>query len=181
MTVNDSTAVIDFSQKQLITFSSAADNVTRFKNKKSPNFSISSLKSNHSSFYLKRMQNQSIQIVNKYLDNLSEKLCHKNLSKIAQSGHTGLTPMSMFAKTGLSSLEGFVCRISMMERQTAVKCVFNLKRERLLKPFYQGGSPGLVVMEGDSCSKGRGFEFRLRILDGHFFTFICCKSCNVCL
>ena len=30
-----------------------------------------------------------------------------------------------------------------------------------------GGSPGLVVMGGDSCSKGRGFESRRRILDGH--------------
>ena len=30
-----------------------------------------------------------------------------------------------------------------------------------------GGSPGLVVMGRDSCSKGRGFESRHRILDGH--------------
>ena len=44
-----------------------------------------------------------------------------------------------------------------------------------------GGSPGLVVMGDDSCSNGRGFESRRRILDGHFFTFICCKNCNVCL
>ena len=32
-----------------------------------------------------------------------------------------------------------------------------------------GGSPGLMVMGGDSCSKGRGFESRHHILDGHFF------------
>ena len=38
-----------------------------------------------------------------------------------------------------------------------------------------GGSPGLVVMGGDSGSEGRGFESRCRILDGHFFTLICCK------
>ena len=31
-----------------------------------------------------------------------------------------------------------------------------------------GGSPGLMVMGGDSCSKGRGFESRHHILDGHF-------------
>ena len=31
-----------------------------------------------------------------------------------------------------------------------------------------GGSPGLVVMGGDSCSKGRKFESRHHILDGHF-------------
>ena len=33
--------------------------------------------------------------------------------------------------------------------------------------FLVGGSPGLVVMGGDSHSKGRGFEYRYRILDGH--------------
>ena len=31
-----------------------------------------------------------------------------------------------------------------------------------------GGSPGLVVMGGDSHSEGHGFESRYRILDGHF-------------
>ena len=30
-----------------------------------------------------------------------------------------------------------------------------------------GGSPGLVVMGDDSCSRGRGFESRHRITDGH--------------
>ena len=29
------------------------------------------------------------------------------------------------------------------------------------------GSPGLVVMGGDSHSEGRGFEFQRHILDGH--------------
>ena len=29
------------------------------------------------------------------------------------------------------------------------------------------GSPGLVVMVGDSHSEGRGFKSRHRILDGH--------------
>ena len=36
-------------------------------------------------------------------------------------------------------------------------------------------------MGGDSCSKSREFESQHRILDGHFFTFICCKNCNLCL
>ena len=44
-----------------------------------------------------------------------------------------------------------------------------------------GGRPGLVVMGYDSYSKGRGFESWRRILDGHFFTLICCLSCIVCL
>ena len=46
----------------------------------------------------------------------------------------------------------------------------------------KGGSPGLVVMGRDSRSEGRGFESRHRILDGHFFTYICFKrNCSVCL
>ena len=38
-----------------------------------------------------------------------------------------------------------------------------------------------MVMGDDSYSRGCGFESRCRILDGHFFTFICCKNCIVCL
>ena len=42
--------------------------------------------------------------------------------------------------------------------------------------FYAlGGSPGLVIMGGDSRSEGRGFESQCRILDGHYFTLICSK------
>ena len=33
------------------------------------------------------------------------------------------------------------------------------------------GSPGLVVLVNDSCLKGRGFESRRRILDGHLDIF----------
>ena len=35
-----------------------------------------------------------------------------------------------------------------------------------------------MVMGDDSCSKGRGFQSQHHILDGHFFTLICCKNCN---
>ena len=38
---------------------------------------------------------------------------------------------------------------------------------------------GLVVIGGGSCSKVREFESQRHILDGHFFTFICCKIFNV--
>ena len=44
-----------------------------------------------------------------------------------------------------------------------------------------GGRPGLVVMGDNSYLRGCGFESRRRILDGHFFTMICCKNCIVCL
>ena len=40
-----------------------------------------------------------------------------------------------------------------------------------------GGSPDLVVMGGDSCSKGRVFESQHHVLDGHVYTF----NFNVCL
>ena len=53
----------------------------------------------------------------------------------------------------------------------------SLQKALLATPgFDWGGSPGLVVMGGDSLSKGCGFESRHRILDGHFFTYICCKN-----
>ena len=46
-----------------------------------------------------------------------------------------------------------------------------------------GGSPGLVVIGDNSCSKGCGFESRHCILDGHLdiFTLIYGKNCTVCL
>ena len=44
-----------------------------------------------------------------------------------------------------------------------------------------GGSPGLVGMGRDSHSEGCWFESWHRILDGHFFTYICGKNCIVCL
>ena len=43
-----------------------------------------------------------------------------------------------------------------------------------------GWSPGLVIIGGDSCSDGYGFESQHCILDGHFFTYLCCRNCNVC-
>ena len=42
--------------------------------------------------------------------------------------------------------------------------------------------PNSMVMGGDSYLGHRGFESRPHILDGHLFTFICCKNCiDVCL
>ena len=38
-----------------------------------------------------------------------------------------------------------------------------------------------MVMGRDSHSKRRGFKSQYRILDGHFFTYICCKNRNFCL
>ena len=44
-----------------------------------------------------------------------------------------------------------------------------------------GGSPGLVVMAGDSCSKGRVFETWCRLLYGHFFTYVYVSKIEICL
>ena len=46
-----------------------------------------------------------------------------------------------------------------------------------------GGSPGQVVVGGDSRSKGRGFESQCRILDGHeiFSHRFVVKNCIACL
>ena len=59
----------------------------------------------------------------------------------------------------------------------------NNNKRKLQQQQVFGGSPGLVVMGGDSCSKGPGFEAQRRILDTGwtFFTFICCKNCYVCV
>ena len=38
-----------------------------------------------------------------------------------------------------------------------------------------------MVIGRDPRSEGCGFESRYCILDGHFFTYICCKNCVVCL
>ena len=34
----------------------------------------------------------------------------------------------------------------------------------------EGGSPGSVVMGGDSCPEDCGFKSKYHILDGHFIT-----------
>ena len=39
-----------------------------------------------------------------------------------------------------------------------------------------GGSPGLVVMERDSCSKGCGFESHHMYSGWTLFAYICCKN-----
>ena len=50
------------------------------------------------------------------------------------------------------------------------------------KKSESGGSPGLVVMGGDSCSEGHGFESQCCILGGHKkFSCFCCKNCNICV
>ena len=53
---------------------------------------------------------------------------------------------------------------------------------RIILGKKQAWGNGLMVMGGDSFSKGHEFESRHRILDGHFFTYIfVVKICNVCL
>ena len=58
----------------------------------------------------------------------------------------------------------------MVMYELAIKGLSNV--EILLKLLNKqiirfGGSPGLVVMGGDSCSEGRGFKSWRCIVDGH--------------
>ena len=39
-----------------------------------------------------------------------------------------------------------------------------------------GGSPGLVVMGGDSCTEGRGFDSHLHVLDGYISHILVAKN-----
>ena len=50
----------------------------------------------------------------------------------------------------------------------------SVARSTLLKVNFRnnGREPWSSVMGGDSCSKGREFESRHYILDGHFFTYL---------
>ena len=59
--------------------------------------------------------------------------------------------------------------------------VISLVKRSCKNVLALGGSPGLVVMGGDSCSKGHRLESQCHMLDGHFSTFIGCKNCNFCL
>ena len=56
-----------------------------------------------------------------------------------------------------------------------LKILLSTQVEASNKFLHLGGSPGLVVMGGDSRSEGRGFKSKCHILDGHFFTLICCN------
>ena len=56
-----------------------------------------------------------------------------------------------------------LCTLTLMAR----KCFSNIKKSHKLL-LESGGSPGLVVMGGDSCSKGRGFEYQHHVHDVHF-------------
>ena len=46
---------------------------------------------------------------------------------------------------------------------------------------WKGGTTGLVVMGGDSYSKGHEFESWHHILDGHFFTYLIVVKFVMCI
>ena len=55
------------------------------------------------------------------------------------------------------------------------RCRFSLELNKENVCLAMG--PGLVVMGGDSCSRGPEFESQHCILDEHLFILICCKHC----
>ena len=71
--------------------------------------------------------------------------------------------------------------VALRRNQSCKKTKHLLIAKSLSNYKVVGWEPCLVVMGKDSRFKGRGFESRHHILDGHFFTYICCKNCNVCL
>ena len=49
------------------------------------------------------------------------------------------------------------------------------KQSNYVRSFLKGGSPGLVVMGGDSCPEGCGFKSQRCLLNGHFFIYVVVK------
>ena len=84
-------------------------------------------------------------------------------------------------ESNLSPLVSEVTTQPTMPQTLPECCLKRIGKNLITNYLRRGGSPGLMVMGGDSRSKCCGFESRHHILDGHFFTYICCKNCNVCL
>ena len=72
-------------------------------------------------------------------------------------------------------------RFSLFKRLIYGGCVKKNLTLDLQSELEEQKGPGLVVMGDSSCLKGRGFNSHFHILNGHFFTLICCKNCIVCL
>ena len=70
---------------------------------------------------------------------------------------------SQCVQIGLFLLANFLAKVAQL---------FSLKSLSSKKAHSLGGSPGLVVMGGDSCSEGRGFESQRRKLDGDLEIFL---------
>ena len=63
------------------------------------------------------------------------------------------------------------------------RCFLIRNKFSRLTLYSEGGSPGLVVMGDDSCSKGLGVQIPALYTGwtfGHFFKLNCCKNCIVC-
>ena len=58
-----------------------------------------------------------------------------------------------------------------------IKIVAGFLWSSIKKMCVWSWGPGLVVMGGDSCSRGPEFESQHCILDEHLFILICCKHC----
>ena len=65
-----------------------------------------------------------------------------------------------------------------LDRQPGMKKIANFVA---LKKYFEGGSPGLVVMGDDSRLESRRFESRCFMLDGYFHICLLYKNCNIYL
>ena len=111
--------------------------------------------------------------------------CITTLSQLYELFHTSVNCIknSVNCITTLSQLYELSHLCELYHRST--NCITTLSQ--LYELYYnsincKGGSPGQVIMGGDSCSEGCGFKSLHHLLGEHFFTLICCKICNdVCL
>ena len=79
----------------------------------------------------------------------------------------------LFVSTFLYLLNIWSCRIVIEQKPNLVKIKIYRSCPKI-NPVKQR-TQGLVVMWGDSHSEGCGFESQCHILDGYFFSWICCK------
>ena len=87
-------------------------------------------------------------------------------------------PAALPSRTTRSSREGRRRPRRPSSRRCGCRNLGKLEIEKLGKLFNPKmllWSPGLVVMGGDSCPEGCGFESQHHILDGHFFTLFVVK------
>ena len=92
-------------------------------------------------------------------------LCTWTLEPSFSAFWRGKTSFELLKKPSLWNVKAknwcYLLEVLMVERDTRVPIALQRMCEKL------DGGPGLVVMGGASCWKGRGFEPQHRILDGH--------------
>ena len=77
-------------------------------------------------------------------------------------------PMTTNLKTNVHNFQSYNIEPNLFCKQS------HKVKDKYCKTFI-GRRPGLLVVGGDSCPRGREFKSQRRLLDGSFLPFICCK------